>query len=237
MRAFAAPAMGLILSVASTGCMSDTGLRSTSAQDPVVAEDFGSFPIGEVWEEGAVLGGWLNEFDGYGSVAVREVDGSPALTAVPARADDPGMTHAALIRTTAEFGDTLDLQVRATTLAQVRTGSDPNPWETAWVAWSYTDAEHFYYVALKTNGWELGKRDPAYPGGQRFLADGRDVTFPVGTAAEVEILQDGAEMTVIVDGVALTTFEDTERPYLAGAVGLYTEDAAVAFDDVVITTP
>ena len=232
MRALAAPALGLTLAIA-TGCTTDTGLRST-AFDPALVDDFSSFALGETWEEGETVNGWTNQFDGYGSVAVREVDGSAALTAVPSRADNPGMTHAALVTTDVDFGDGIDLQVRATTLAQVRTGSAPNPWETAWVAWSYTDAEHFYYVALKTNGWELGKRDPAYPGGQRFLADGRDITFPVGTAAEVEIIQDGAELTVIVDGVQLASVEDTERPYLGGVVGLYTEDAAVAFDDVVI---
>ncbi len=226
--------VALILSLAATGCMSDTGLRSTNLE-PTLVDDFSSFAIGETWEEGVPMGGWVTEFDGYGTVAVREVDGSPALTATPAPADEPGMTHAALITTTGAFGDAIDLQVRATTLAQLRTGSDPNPWETAWVAWSYIDNEHFYYVALKTNGWELGKRDPAYPGGQRFLADGRDITFPIGHAAEVEIIQDGAEITVIVDGQSLTSFADLENPYLGGSVGLYTEDAAVAFDDVVLT--
>ncbi len=233
MRLSAAPLVGLIL-FAAIGCSSETGLRSSSLE-PALVDDFSSFAIGQAWDEGATMGGWVNEFDGYGTVAVREVDGSAALTAMPARADEPGVTHAALITTEATFGDAIDLQVRATTLAQVRTGSAPNPWETAWVVWGYTDAEHFYYVALKTNGWELGKRDPAYQGGQRFLADGRDITFPVGNAAEVEIIQDGAELTVIVDGQVLATFEDTEDPYLGGSVGLYTEDAAVAFDDVVVT--
>lgn len=233
MRASVAPVLGLILSIAAVGC-SETGLRS-SGLEPALVDDFSSFAIGQVWEEGASMGGWINEFDGYGTVAVREVDGSPALTAVPARADEPGVTHAALITTEATFGDAIDLQVRATTLAQVRTGSAPNPWETAWIVWGYTDAEHFYYVALKTNGWELGKRDPAYEGGQRFLADGRDTTFPVGIAAEVEVIQDGNQLTVIVDGQVLATFTDTEDPYLGGSVGLYTEDAAVAFDDVVVT--
>ena len=233
MRAFAVPAMGLLF-LSAVGCSSETRLRSTDLE-PSLADDFSSFAIGATWGEGDVVGGWINEFDGFGNVAVRDVDGSPALTAVPSRADHPATTHAVLITSIADFGPSIELQVRATTLAQVRTGSAPNPWETAWVVWNYTDAEHFYYAALKTNGWELGKRDPAYPGGQRFLADGRDVTFPVGVAAEVEVRQVGATMTLIVDGVALASVEDTERPYIGGAVGLYTEDAAVAFDDVVVT--
>ena len=46
--------------------------------------------------------------------------------------------------------------------------------------WDYTDNNHFSYLALKTNGWELGKRDPAYPGGQRFLATGSDSPTQIG---------------------------------------------------------
>jgi len=42
----------------------------------------------------------------------------------------------------------------------------------AWVVFRYIDDDHFYHLALKPSGWELGKTDPSYPGGQRFLTTG-----------------------------------------------------------------
>jgi hypothetical protein len=35
----------------------------------------------------------------------------------------------------------------------------------------------------------------------------------------------------------LTTYRDTERPYGTGRIGLYTEDAHVQFDSVVVRRP
>ncbi|MGH1556012.1 hypothetical protein ACRAWF_42070 [Streptomyces sp. L7] len=100
-----------------------------------------------------------------------------------------------------------------------------------WLVWAYTDPEHFYYITLKPNGWELGKRDPGYPGGQRFLATGR-TKYPVGAWYRVRVQQDAAVLAVAVDGKSLVTFTDSERPYLQGRVGAYTEDASVKFEDL-----
>ena len=94
------------------------------------------------------------------------------------------------------------------------------------------DPDHFYSIALKPNGWELSKQDPAYPGKQRFLATGTSPTFPVGTTYHVRIIERGNTIQVWVDGTPLTQFTDGERPYLQGSVGLYTEDARVVFRDV-----
>jgi hypothetical protein len=114
-----------------------------------------------------------------------------------------------------------------------------NPWEghgnarravrAPWLVWAYTDPEHFYYITLKPNGWELGKRDPAYPGGQRFLATGR-TKYPVGPWYTVRLEQNGADLTVQVGGRRLVAFTDVERPYTGGKVGAYTEDATVEFE-------
>jgi len=117
------------------------------------------------------------------------------------------------------------------TLEQLRVGT-ANPWETAWLVWNYADNDHFYYFAMKPNGWELGKRDPDYAGGQRFLATSTDVTFEVGKWNRFEITQDGNRIAISVDGVELVRFQDLERPYLGGRIGLYTEDARVMLDDV-----
>ena len=235
------------------GCTQDVGLRSLQRASivggvevpdddggdalggiaPTLAWDFSSMAAGTPWEEGAGEAGLINVFDGYGIVAVRAVDGSPALVASPARAADPSETHAALVVSEASVAADMTLRMTARTMAQLRVG-EPNPWETAWVVWGYTDPENFYYLALKTNGWEIGKRDPSYAGGQRFLADARDEGFAMGQAAAVEVEQDGGAMSVWVDGFLLAELDDTERPLLGGAIGFYTEDAAVAFDDVAV---
>ena len=124
--------------------------------------------------------------------------------------------------------------VRPEVRKQLRTGSTPNAWEVGWVLWHYTDDTHFYYLALKPDGWELGKEDPAYPGAQRFLRTASSPTFTVGSWHKVTVQQVANVITVSADGVALGSFTDLERPYLSGRLGLYTEDAQVHFDDVTV---
>ncbi len=143
----------------------------------------------------------------------------------------PSETHAALVVSQSSYTG-VSFEADFATISQLRTGSPPNPWECAWAVFNYTDNSDFYYVAFKPNGWELGKVDPAYPGGQRFLATGSDTTFAVGSKHSFQITQTGATITVAADGKVLTTFTDTERPYLTGKLGFYTEDAEVIFDTV-----
>lgn len=141
-----------------------------------------------------------------------------------ARSED---THAALVVSRGSFLNVL-FGGEVMTITQLRTGSPANEWETAWVVFAYTDNDHFYYLALKTNGWELGKRDPAYVEGQRFLATGPEHASTPGQVAHFEIVQDGGTITVRIDGEPVTTFTDEERPYLSGKIGFYTEDAKVS---------
>jgi len=152
----------------------------------------------------------------------------------PAASTSARETHAALVRTSESFGD-LDMTVRLQTVDQLRRGT-PNPWEVGWVLWHYGDNTHFYYVALKPNGWELGKEDPAYPGAQRFLGGDYSPTFAVGSWHTVRVQQSGATMTISADGTTLGTVTDGERPYRSGDVGVYTEDARVHVDTVSVTS-
>jgi hypothetical protein len=149
----------------------------------------------------------------------------------PQASTSPGETHAALVVSQASFSN-VRFSAGFETLQQLRTGSAPNPWESAWAIFNYTDNTHFYYVAFKPNGWELGKADPAYPGAQRFLATGSSPASPIGTEHSFDIQVDGNVIKVWLDGALLTTYTDNERPYLSGKVGFYTEDAKVAFDNV-----
>ena len=191
-------------------------------------DDFEAKPT-TVWAEGSTHGAWTTQFDGYGKVAVQDA-GSNVLMLRPEVSESAGETHAALVTSERIFSD-MKLSVRAKTAKQLREGT-PNPWESAWVIWNYKDNTHFYYLALKPNGWEVGKADPNYKGAQRFLATGSNMKFPVGTWASVQVTQVGPTMTVSVNGQVLTKLTDKERPYTSGSVGFYNEDAKTYFDDV-----
>lgn len=136
-------------------------------------------------------------------------------------------TFAALTISTRGYRD-VRLRVAVRTLRRLRSPA-PNPWEVGWVLWDFTDKVHFYYVALKPNGWEIGKEDPAYPGAQRFLATGADPRFAPGHSYTVAVTQRGARLDVSADGKLLASIDDMQRPYLAGRIGLYSEDAEALF--------
>ncbi len=104
-----------------------------------------------------------------------------------------------------------------------------HPWEAGWLIWRYTDERHFYYLILKPNGFEAGKEDPAYPGGQRFLITRPFPRYDVADWHDVEVRQTANTIAVTVDGDDRATTRDQERPYLRGDVGLYTEDAVAHF--------
>ncbi|MCJ7799715.1 MAG: DUF1080 domain-containing protein [Polaromonas sp.] len=152
----------------------------------------------------------------------------------PAASKSLSETHAALITSSTTFTNDVNYRGTTRTIKQLRQNNPPNAWEVSWLVWNFKDNTHFYYVVLKPGGWELGKADPAYPGAQRFLATGTDLSFPVGAWNTFEIVHDQAAgaMTVKVNGSTLVSFTDTERPYTSGKVGFYAEDAEIELDAV-----
>ena len=71
---------------------------------------------------------------------------------------------------------------------------------------------------------ELGKRDPAYPGGSDFLATGKPGDrgrSMAGGANQAKASADGLRSTIraFVGGINVATFRDTERPTSAGNSG------------------
>lgn len=181
--------------------------------------------------DGDTWGAWNVVFAGYGSVTATGSGSTSKITLAPATASSPEQTHAALVVSTADYDD-VRIRTKVTLDEQLRRGSTPNPWESGWLVTRYQDPEHFYYVALKTNGWELGKRDPAYPGGQRFLATGSTPRAKVGSAQTAVLQAVGRKLIVKINRTTVATFTDTERPYTTGRVGMYSEDAVVTFSRI-----
>lgn len=229
-----------------------TSTTTIGTVTPLLADGFEALPLGLGWLDGSLHGSWLSDYNGYGSNGI-ETDGTKVLSMSPKASTTPGETHGALVTSVASFGD-IDLTLRMKTVRQLRSPS-PNPWETAWVVWNYEREGRFTYLALKPNGWELGKSDnspldPAgptctwpsyenckYPGAQRFLATGSSPTFPVGPWHTVRVRQVGNAVDLWANGAVLTRFVDGENVYRSGKVGLYTEDAHVRFDDLLVMPP
>lgn len=141
---------------------------------------------------------------------------------------EAGETHAALALFSEVYSSDIVFAGRIATLRQLREGDKPNPWECAWIVWNYQDTEHFYYLSLKPDGWELGKRDPSYPGGQRFMATG-SASFPVGAWTTFDVSQRDNHIVVSADNRELASVADTQPPiYTSGRIGFYTEDAVAA---------
>lgn len=202
----------------------------------LVADAFDGYAPGSTWADGQRFGPWRVVFTGYGVVGPSDLTAG-ALKLQPAAAGSPGETHSALVVSRRRLSPSrLRVDARVRTSSQLRQGSAPNPWETAWLVWDYRDNDHFSYLAFKTNGWELGKRDPAYPGGQRFLATGAAPAATTGIWQSVSIrrIVSGQRSTlrVAIDGRSVSRFVDTERPYRSGSVGIYAEDALVEVDSV-----
>jgi hypothetical protein len=175
---------------------------------------------------------WRVVYNGYGSVLVRT--GPKAdITLHPARPKGAGNSHAALVLSRRDWRD-VAIEMRVRTTRQLRR-PQPNPWEVGWLIWHYRDSQHFYYLTLKPNGWELGKEDPGYPGNQRYLATGSRPDFPLGRWYLLVVRQRGSVIDVTVDGRSLVRVTDTQHPYLSGWIGLYAEDAAATFQLVSVT--
>ena len=181
---------------------------------------------------------WTVQFTGGGTVQLIE-QGTPHVTLTPTPATG-GQTHAALVTSQKVLtAPCTTINARLRTATQLRTGATPNPWETAWLVWDFVDNDHFTYLAAKPNGWELGKRDPAYPGGQRFLATG-PTTTAIGSWVNTTVVRkagtNSATLTVSLNGKQVGTVTDMERPYTSGKLGMYTEDAQAEFDTIKTST-
>ena len=194
-------------------------------------DDFSSYEAGDCVPDGGRIGRWDVVSTGFGCVKAAGEGTRRWLHASTSRSESRSETHAVLI-TGPVMKAPFTLTARVNTVEQTRAGA-ANDWEAAWLVWGYTDRKHFYYFAAKPDGWELGKRDPAFRGGQRFLTDGKSPVFPLRTWARITITQTAEHHIIVRSGGRLVAaFTDVQRPYEAGKIGLYGEDCFARFDDV-----
>jgi hypothetical protein len=143
----------------------------------------------------------------------------------------PEETHSALLTSSSTWGDQT-ISFATTTLGQLRTGSDPNSWEVGWVMFHFRDLANYYYFILKTNGFELGKKQGS--DAQIFLSTGALPGLVVGQRYRIQVWMQGARIRVSVDGAQVLDFTDP-NPLPAGAVGLYEEDSRASFDSLAVS--
>ena len=191
---------------------------------------FDAAPLRKAWPDAISFGPWYSLHDGFGVTRVERAGGARVLslrTRAPKTADE---TFSSLVHTRRSFGN-VDFGVTVHTEQQLRTPA-ANPWEVAWILWRYRDNRRFYSFIVKPNGWELVKQDASYPGAQRFLAVSYDRGYPTGRSYRLRVRHVGDTITVWVNGKRLVRYTDRERPYRAGAIALYAEDAVARYSAV-----
>ena len=164
---------------------------------------------------------WGNASFGPGSISLS--------SAVPSA---PAETHSALVTSKRTWSDST-ISVTTTTLSQLRTGNAPNPWEVGWVMFRFRDLANYYYFIVKTNGFELGKKQGS--DAQIFLATGDLPRLTVGQPRRVQLQVHGARIRVSVDGTQVVDFTDPNPLVGPGSVGLYEEDSQARFDSLAIS--
>lgn len=180
---------------------------------------------------------WKNVYNGYGASGVRADGANNVFFEHPLASSSSSETHAALVLTTSQYDD-FELSLDVRTDDQLRQGGTPNTWEVAWIMFRFGDNWHHYYFTLKTNGIELGKKDNDRQAEEQvFLYTAGQPANVIGSWSHLDIRAVGNHITVWVDGKKAIDYYDStiSAGMETGSIGLYTEDAAVSFDNVFIT--
>jgi hypothetical protein len=190
---------------------------------------------------------WIDVYGGYGTVKVTTEITMPGtsnnyLFEQPKISTSPQETHASLVSSTKAFSD-FQMTLNVKTVMQLRKNSPPNPWETAWIFWHYTDNFHYYALTLKTNGFQIEKKDNNNhdDSAEKYLVTTYSPRVKIGQWQTITIRHEGSStgmphIQVWVDGIKAADFIDNQIrnsiKMSSGYVGLYNEDSRVNFDNV-----
>lgn len=186
-------------------------------------------------------GKWLDVYNGYGSSGVESSFPRVNFWLSPKVSTSPSETHAAFVKskdTFCNFAMTFDIN----TVKQLRKNSPANTWEVGWLFFRYVDGTHHYYLLVKPNGIELGKKDcdrckVPVEGDQVYLVTKSSPKLKMNTWNKAQVFMVGNHIKVNWNGDVVIDYVDkTMSSKLAsGSVGMYTEDAYVKFDNMVVS--
>ncbi|HEX9318162.1 MAG TPA: fibronectin type III domain-containing protein [Nitrososphaeraceae archaeon] len=184
-------------------------------------------------------GKWLNRYTSYGQMGVKTENGNNIFYEYPKASTQSGETHSSLALSTQKFSNAV-IEFDMRTDKQLRQNSPPNTWEAAWVMWRFVDDFHHYYFVLKTNGIEFGKKDTScHCEEQVFLKTENSPKLQLSSWAHLKISSIGKHTTIWVNEAQVVDMDDpsysSTSDMSSGSIGLYNEDASVAFDKVSIS--
>jgi hypothetical protein len=185
---------------------------------------------------------WIQSWTGKGEAGTMTIHstGNEVFFAKPKAPTSPDETHSSLTLSTNKWQD-IEINLKVRTKEQLRQNSDPNAWEAAWVMWRYVDSYHHYYFVVKENGIELGKKDNNRQAEEQvFLHTAKSPKLELGEWSNWKIKMEGEHIQVYLNGDKVADYTDDDMSDTLskpGAVGLYTEDAYVQFDNVHISSP
>jgi hypothetical protein len=185
-------------------------------------------------------GEWKNVYSGHGSTGAKIDDSKTVFYLSPKSATSASQTHAALVKSTDTFCN-FAMKFDMNTVKQLRQNSPPNTWETGWIFWRYTDTFHYYWLLIKPNGIELGKKDcdtctnPV--DGQKFLVTKSTPKLTLNTWDKINVAMTGNHIKVFVNNNLVIDYRDTTMsPKLkSGSVAMYSEDAYVLYNNMVVS--
>jgi hypothetical protein len=179
---------------------------------------------------------WLDEFIGNGSGVKSYDNGTNAFFLRPTRSTSSMETHAVLVGSSVSYSN-FTVSIDVNTYSQLRENNPPNTWETAWIFFRYTNTSNYYWFTLRTNGYELGKKEGSLT--QIFLVTKTGTPKAnIGEWSNWKITDIANNIGVWIDGVQIIDYTDTtmDSKLGSGAVCLYCEDSLVYWSNVGITT-
>lgn len=176
-------------------------------------------------------------WDGYGKVGWNPK--LQELVMIPNAPVGPSEEHSALVVSNQVFKQPFRMSFTMNTMAQLRTGAEPNPWETGWAVLGYKDDGKFKYVTLKTNGLEIGESllndAQVFP----YTAPFSPGIYPIGADYHQVVEVRDNIISIMVNGEKIKEYmmftpgsADTLKA--DGRVGFYSEDAAVKVSNIVL---
>lgn len=191
---------------------------------------------------------WVCRFTGFGTVGIQKdsATGSNFMFLSPKVSTSPSETHGAAVTTMNSY-ENFDLTLDVRTIKQQRQNSMPNNWETAWLLWNSIDNFHHYGFLLKVRGFQMEKKDndQQNDAAEIYLVTQSSPSVKLNTWQKWHVRVTGTEtgtphIEIWIDGVKIVDYIDNQpniprnsmTMLKGGHIVLYTEDAAVGFDNV-----